>query len=83
MLGLPRGEVATSRDGEENHPRRVVKARQGDAVVGGNEEVEIPSQHLLLPEGLSLLQVLVSSNVNIKHVLPVLNLSVNKNLSLT
>ena len=40
-------------------------------MVAGHEEVGSPSQHLLLPIGVNLPQVLVSLNVKIKDVLPV------------
>ena len=70
-------------DGKGNCPRRVIEFRQGNALVAGHEGVGSRSHHVLLPVGVNLLQILVSLNVKIRYILPVLNISLNINLSVT
>ena len=74
--GNPTGLVTSPKDGEENHPRRVIGSRQGSAVAAGHEEVGSSFPTCVAAKSLSS----PGFGKNIKVVLPVLNISLNINL---
>lgn len=49
--------MAPSRDGEANHPWKIIESEQGNNVVVVYEKLQVRPQHVLLPMGVNLPQV--------------------------
>ena len=69
--------MVSPRDGERNHPRRVVSSPQGHVVIAAHEEIKGFYQTCAAANEIQSFPVF---NVKIKDVLSVLNVFLNINL---